>query len=112
MKWAGQTACMRKPRNVYKILVAKPEGKRAFIRHRHRWEDNIKMDLREIGLEGVKWVHMVQDRDCWWALGSYEHSNKPSSSIKGRKFLDLLRTLLHVVSELVSQLVATKDIHR
>jgi hypothetical protein len=46
----------------YKILVKKP-----FRRSRHRWEDNIKMDLREVSLVGVGWSHLAQDRDWWWA---------------------------------------------
>jgi hypothetical protein len=59
---------MRKMRNLYRILVGKPEGKKPLIRSRHRWEDNIKMDLREIGLEDVDWTHLAQDRDWWQAL--------------------------------------------
>jgi hypothetical protein len=50
-------------RNMYKILVGKPEGKRPPERPRHRWEDHIRMDLREIGWEDVEWIHLVQDRD-------------------------------------------------
>jgi len=46
-------------RNAYKILVRKPEGKRLLGRPRHRWEDNIGMDLREIGWEGVNWMHLA-----------------------------------------------------
>jgi hypothetical protein len=52
----------------YKILVGKSERKRPFERPRHRWEDNIKVDLRETGLEGVDWIHLVQNRDWWWAV--------------------------------------------
>jgi len=48
---------------VYKILVRKPEGKRPLGRPRHRWEDNIKMYLKEIGYEGVNWIHVVQHKD-------------------------------------------------
>jgi hypothetical protein len=51
-------------RNAYRILVRKPEGKR----HRRRWEDNIKMDLREIGWGGMDWIDLAQDRDQWRAL--------------------------------------------
>jgi hypothetical protein len=50
-------------RNANKILVGKPEGKRPLGRHRCRREDNIRMDLREIGWEGVDWIHLGQDRD-------------------------------------------------
>jgi len=54
---------MGEMRNAYKILVGKPEGKRPLGRHRHRWEDNIRMGLREIGSEGVDWIHLAQDGD-------------------------------------------------
>jgi hypothetical protein len=54
---------MGEMRNVYKILVRKREGTRPLGRPRHRWEDDIRMDLREIGWEGVDWIHVVQDRD-------------------------------------------------
>jgi len=50
-------------RNVCSILVGKPEGKRPLGRRRHRWEDNIRMDRREIVLEGVNWMHVAQVRD-------------------------------------------------
>jgi hypothetical protein len=59
---------MREIRNVYKILVGKREGKRLLRRPRHRWEDNIKMDLRDIGLEGVHWIYLIQERVWWQAL--------------------------------------------
>jgi hypothetical protein len=55
-------------RSAYNIFVGKPEGNRPFRRPKHRWEDNIKMDLREIGFWGVNWVHMAQDRGQWQAL--------------------------------------------
>jgi hypothetical protein len=53
MKWAGHVARMEKKRNAYRILVGKPEGKRPLGRLRHMWVDNIKMDLREIGWDGM-----------------------------------------------------------
>jgi hypothetical protein len=49
-------------------LVGRPEGRRPLGRPRRRWEDNIKMDLREIGFGNVDWIHWDQDRDRWWAL--------------------------------------------
>jgi hypothetical protein len=55
-------------KNAYRILVGKPEGKRPLRRPRHRWEDNIKMDLREIGWGGIDWIDLAQDRDRWRAL--------------------------------------------
>jgi hypothetical protein len=57
-----------KMRNAFTILVRKPEGKRSLRRPRLRWEDNIKMDLGEIGLEGVDWIHVAHDRDHFQAL--------------------------------------------
>jgi hypothetical protein len=52
-------------KNGYKVLVGKPEGKIPFGRSRHRWEDNIRMDLGETGWEDVDWIHLTQDRDQW-----------------------------------------------
>jgi hypothetical protein len=54
---------MRQKRNAYRILVGKPEGKRPRAKPGRRWVDNIKMNLREIGWDGVDWIHMVQNRD-------------------------------------------------
>jgi hypothetical protein len=59
---------MREKRNAHRILVGKPEGKRPLGRPRRRRVDNIKMDLREIGWDGVDWIDMAQDRDQWRAL--------------------------------------------
>jgi hypothetical protein len=55
-------------RNAYKSLVVKPKRKRPRKKLRRRWEDNIGMDLREIGREGVDWIHLAQDRDSWRGL--------------------------------------------
>jgi hypothetical protein len=55
-------------RNVYSVLVGKSERKRPLGRPRRRWEDNIKMDLREIGWSGMDWINLTQDRDQWRAL--------------------------------------------
>jgi hypothetical protein len=63
MRLAGHVECNRQMRNGYKILVRKPEKKRPFRRPRHKWEDNIRMDLRDIRWEGVDWIHMVLDKD-------------------------------------------------
>jgi hypothetical protein len=52
-------------RNAYTILIGKAEGKEQLGRPRRKWEDNIRMDLREIGLEGVDWMHLAQDWDQW-----------------------------------------------
>jgi hypothetical protein len=61
---------MGKERKVYKVLVEKPEGKRSLGRPRRRWEDGIQMDLREVGLGGVDWIRLSQDRDRWRAVVS------------------------------------------
>jgi hypothetical protein len=55
-------------RNSCNILVGKPKSKRPFGRLRHRWEDKIRMDLTELGWEGLEWIHLTQDREQWWAL--------------------------------------------
>jgi hypothetical protein len=59
---------MGEKRNAYRILVGKPEGKLPMERLRRRWVDNIKMDLREIGRDGVDWIDMAEDKDQWRAL--------------------------------------------
>jgi hypothetical protein len=68
MRWAGHVARMEKERNVYRILVGKPEEKRPLGRTRRRWEDGIGMDLREIGWGSVEWIQLAQDRDRWRTL--------------------------------------------
>jgi hypothetical protein len=59
---------MGEMRNAYNILTGKPEDKRPLGNTRRRWEDNIRMDLREIRWEGVDWTQLAQDRDQLWAL--------------------------------------------
>jgi hypothetical protein len=59
---------MWEKRNAYKLLVENPEVKRPLGRPRHRWVDNIKMDLREIGCDGRDWIDLAQDRDQWRAF--------------------------------------------
>jgi hypothetical protein len=61
-RWAGHVARMGEKRNVYWLLVGKPEGKRSLGRPRRRWIDNINMDLLEIGLSVVNWIGLTQDR--------------------------------------------------
>jgi hypothetical protein len=63
MRWVGHVAGMGENMNAYRILVGKPEGKRKEVRPRRRWVNNIKMDLREIGWDGVDWLELAQDRD-------------------------------------------------
>jgi hypothetical protein len=59
---------MGEERNVYRVLMGKPEGKRPLGRSRRRWEDGIRMDLRRIGWGSVDWIQLAQDRDQWPAL--------------------------------------------
>ena len=68
MRWAGHVALMGEWRGVYRVLVGNPEGKRPLGRHRRRWEDNIKMELQEVGCGGMDWLELAQDRDRWEAL--------------------------------------------
>jgi len=68
MRWAGHVARMGERRGVYRVLVGEPEGKRPLGRSRHRWEDNIKMDLQEVGCGGMDCIELAQDRDRWRAL--------------------------------------------
>ena len=66
MRWAGHVARMGEGRGVHRVLVVKPEGKRP----RCRWEDNIKMNLQEVGGDCEDWMELAQDRDRWRALVS------------------------------------------
>jgi hypothetical protein len=66
----GHVVCMREIRNAYIVLVGEPEGKRLLGRSRHRWEDNIRMDVREVIWGGVDWKHLTQHRDQWQVLVS------------------------------------------
>jgi len=63
MRWAGHVVRMGKRRVVYIVLVGKPEGKRPLGRTRRRWEDNIKMDIQEVGCGGMNWIELAKDRD-------------------------------------------------
>jgi hypothetical protein len=71
MRWAGLVARMGEKRNVYRLLVGKPEGKRPQGRPRRRWMNNIKMDLLEMGLNVVDWTGLAQDRYRWRALVNF-----------------------------------------
>jgi len=63
MRWAGHVARMGERRGVYRALMGKPEGKRPLGRQRRGWEDNIKMDLKEVGGRGMDCIELAQDRD-------------------------------------------------
>ena len=68
MRWVGHVARMGEKVGVYRVLVGKPEGKRPLGRPRRRWEDNIKMDLQEVGCGGMDWIELAQERERWRAL--------------------------------------------
>ena len=68
MRWAGHVARMRERRGVYRVLLGKTEGKSPLGRPTGRWEDNIKMDLQEVGCGDMDWIELSQDRDSCWAL--------------------------------------------
>jgi len=70
MRWVGHVAHMREGRGVYRVLVGKPKGRRPLGRPRCRWEDNIRMNLQEVGCGCVDWTELAQDRDRWRALVS------------------------------------------
>jgi hypothetical protein len=102
MRWSGPVAHMG-VMNAYKILVIKPEGKRALRRTRHRWEDNIRMSLRGIGWEGVDWIHLAEDRDQWQTVVNtvmnFQVPQKAGNFLTSRVTVSFSRrTLLHGIS--------------
>jgi len=70
IRWAGHVARMGEGKVVYRVLVGKPEGRRPMGKPSRRWEDNIRMDLRELGCGCVDWMELAQDRGRWRALVS------------------------------------------
>ena len=89
---------------VYRVLVGKPEGKRLLGRPRRRWEDNIKMDLQEVGCGGMDWIELAEDRGRWQALlNAVKNLRVPQNegnSLAGCKPVSCSRwTLFHGVSK-------------
>jgi hypothetical protein len=68
MRWMGHVARVGEGRDMYRVLVGKPEGRRPLGRPRRRWENNINLDLQEEVCGGMDWIERVHDRDSWWAL--------------------------------------------
>ena len=68
MRWAGHIEHMGEGRGVYRVLVGKPEVKKPVGRPRHRWEDNIKMDVQEVGCGTMDWIDLSQYGDRWRSL--------------------------------------------
>jgi len=70
MRWAGHVAHMGEEGGVYRVLVGKPEGRRPLGRHRRRWVDKNRLDLKEVGCVYIDWIGLAQDRDRWRTLVS------------------------------------------
>jgi hypothetical protein len=70
MRWAGHVARIGQERKLYRVLMGKPKGKRPLGKPRHRWEDGIRMHLKETGLGSVDWIQLAQDRYRWLAVVS------------------------------------------
>jgi len=68
MRWAVHVARIGESRDLYRVLLEKPEGKISLGRPRRRWEGNIKTNVQEVGREGMEWIELAQDRDRWRAL--------------------------------------------
>ena len=79
LRCAGHVTRMEKSRNAYRVLVGKPEGKRPLGRPKRSWEDNIKMNLREVGCDPGEWIDLAEDRDQWRV---YKGGNEPPGSLK------------------------------
>jgi hypothetical protein len=87
MRWTGHVARIGEGRGVYRVLVGRPEANRPLGRPRRMWEDNIKMDYREIGIDGANWIQLAQDMVQWRAC---EHGNESPGSIRKRDIFDKL----------------------
>jgi hypothetical protein len=74
MRWAWHVDRMGAKNNAYRIFVGKLEVKRLLRKPRHRWVDNIKLDLREVGWDGVNWIDLARDRDQWRTFRCYKIS--------------------------------------
>ena len=67
LRWAGHVAHIEEYRNIYRVLEGRPQGKRPLDGQRHRWEDNIKMDFKQVSCDARNWMDVAHDRDQWRA---------------------------------------------
>jgi hypothetical protein len=89
MRYMGHLTRIGEKRNAYRLLVGKPEGKKPLGRPRHRWVDNIEMDLGEVGWGDVDWIGLAQDRNRW-------RDNEPSGFIKCCQTIEWLHCWWHL----------------
>jgi hypothetical protein len=106
MSWAGHVACIGERTGLYRVLVGKPEGKRPLGRPMHRWEDNIKLVLQEVGDGGMDWIELAQNRESWKAfVNAVMNLRVPYNEgnfLTSYKLVSFSRrTLLHGVSKYV-----------
>ena len=99
MRWAGHVARMGQGRGLYRVLVGKPEGKWPLGRPRRRWEDNIKMDLQEVGGGCGDWMELAQDRDRWRVMNLRVPKMRGISWLAAEPVCFSRRTPLHGVSK-------------
>ncbi|KAJ4439660.1 hypothetical protein ANN_07788 [Periplaneta americana] len=112
LRWAGHVARMGESRNAYRVLVGRPEGKRPLGRPRRRWEDNIKMDLREVGYDDRNWINLAQDRDRWRAYvraAMNLRALKPNEYCERQYFCVSIEKLLNEDDEFLGELIVTHE---
>jgi hypothetical protein len=94
----------REGRGVYRVLVGKPEGKRPLGGPRHRWEDNIKMDLQDVECESMDWIELAQDRDRWRALETHNKAQEDSAGTDIGALFDYPNRVFRAFSSVVRQM--------
>ncbi|KAJ4445737.1 hypothetical protein ANN_12422 [Periplaneta americana] len=107
LRWTGHVARMGESRNGYIVLVGRPEGKRPLGRPRRRWEDNIKMDLREVGYDGRDWINLAQDRDQWWAYVRAAMNLRVQQSARADILIQVVGHWYALLPNIVTMLIQT-----
>ena len=110
MRWAGYIARMGERRSACRVLVGKREGKKPLVKPSHRWEDNIKMDLQDVGLGGVSWIDLARNRGRWRAFVKAAMNLRVPSNVGNfltyRELVSFSRmTLFHGVSKYIIYVV-------